>query len=75
LVPNYSITKLPIYPILPTRPGKLADLRSFYFQRAIYGELTLRRFRSIAILFAHINGERGHVLDSPLCGKYAFTRA
>jgi hypothetical protein len=64
----FQITQLPNYPFTQSCPqdrGRWQIFRASIFKE-LYGESTLGCRRSIAIFFAHSNGERGHVLCGPL---------
>ena len=68
---NYPITKLPIYQILPVEHGSPVPASdSRVFKEHLCKQHTLGRCRSIAILFAHINGELVHGPDKPMPQKH-----
>jgi hypothetical protein len=59
---NYPITKLPIYSILPSETWQVDPVQIFVFSKSFVRHLTLRCCHTIAVFFARINCESGHVL-------------
>jgi hypothetical protein len=60
-LPNYPITKLPIYSILPLEHGRSIQVQIFVFSKSFVRHLTLGRCQTISVFFARINCESGHV--------------
>jgi hypothetical protein len=56
-----SVTKLPIYSILPLEHGRSIQVQIFVFSKSFVRHLALGRCQTIAVFFARINGESGHV--------------
>jgi len=60
-LPDYQITHLLI---LPLEHGRSIQVQIFVFSKSFVRHLTLGRCQTIAVFFARINCESGHVLGN-----------